>query len=326
MRKILLALFSFSFSILFFACSDSIVTSNPYSSVSWQLLDSLTVPEIIQISMADENTVFAAASPVSYKFTPGAKTAVNFSDTTFIPSAVDAYSTSYYVFAGRSYLGSEKTVLKIFNGGTLSEAAIIPGGAFNPKVIKIIEPGKIYVTVNEKVYYYNNGAVITYTAPDVVELYNMAVQGTAIYFTGVSGFNQGIYKLEGGAFTRAEYVSSSTSRTAADNNIFKTESGSNVTTVSKWNGSGWNFFADDAKGKSYISASGNNSGFIYFLKQDSATNAYGGSFWNGASISNDANYRFSSFLFPITSNMRGNSFCLFTRSIGKSYLYKGTAN
>lgn len=324
MKKSLLILFSFALAFVFYACTDPVVINTPVSSVQWQIFDSVATSEVSAVSMADQSTIFAAVQGMGYKFTTGTKSVLNFSDTTFVATGLDAYSTSYIVFAGRSYLGSNKTVLKIFINGAVIETVIIPGQAFNPKVVKVIEPGKIYVTVNEKVFYYNNGSITTYTAPDVVELYDIALQGSKIYFSGISGFNQGIYKLENNDLTRAEYIADNTPRVSAAGNIFKTQYASSVTNVLKWNGTAWDYFSADAKGKTYYSAAGNTSNFIYFIKQDSVTNAFGGSFWNGSSISSDENYRFTTFFNPVLSNVRNSSFCLFTRSFDKSILYKGT--
>lgn len=327
MKIIVCVLLLISSSLIFYSCnSDSIIGPAVLKNFEWQLKDSLIGENVYNASMADEDNIYLGAVGKGIRINNGVKSTINFDNPNFMPSAVDAYNTNYYAYAGPNGDGSPTTSLKIFNGGTLTTVVINSDSNLVVGAIKILQPGKILISVDKTFYVYENEGLTAYRLGVDGFGYYIAVQADKIFLavTTYSGYQQ-VYKFENNALTLIDNLNTGHMKLATDYAILNMIQ-LDKTYISYYDASGQKpLFSDNVK-HSYFYSAGQDLNRIYFLGFDNAdSNRVIGMIWNGTELYKDANFPIKRDEFSVSlgiSNMRNGVFYLCKNNGANSYVYK----
>ncbi len=331
MRISLLLLILIFSSTVFYSCANDPVSITPSQNVTWQMVDSTTIQHSDGIYMSDANTAYVHSLNGTYKVSGTTVSLFNFQGGEFQCTAIDSYTPSYTVFAGESQYPNFAISLKILDGANSTTVVIDSLSSNQPNAIKIIQPGKILIAVNGKLYLYDDGAVTVIPLHNNEYTFEIARNGNTIYL-GTHSYNyvSRVYKFENNELTELSFETSAYVRMQTDNYILKNLNSDLLTYVSYFDGSTWKQLFSDNRKLRFFKASGENFNNVYFTSFDTTIYTVRASYWNGTTLSDDIYYPFSGvelggFLLDM-SNMRDKTFYVSKTSTGKCYLYRGKIN
>lgn len=329
------------FSVLFFACSDSPVTSG-IDANAYYIWSAQPIPfdTVYQIYNFDEGDLILNASGLQ-KISEGAITRISVQDTSFNFQGFNAYNSNHYVYSGNKVSDPNTPVIKIYDNGvyrdyTLPRQSVL-GIAF---VSHFINKNKFYITLypeTKKYYLFQNG---TFTEFELSEgsLQFFFKSADNVYAVGrstsVSGYSY--YKItdSGPVFLRAEtYGSTSYSNTYyIANDVIRITSDSLKQKFSFFTEQGWSEFATYTvtSPEEYLTeVIGNTRNQFLVLKKNKDLNQISAIAWDGMSFWRQTNFptgltqnNYGYFL-PSNYTVNTNTFYLY-QNYGSRVLYRAT--
>jgi len=328
MKIILSLLVLVTSTVIFYSCKSDVVTSPAQvDNFQWQLKDSLPGESVNYISIADEENIYLATINSGMRINNGVKTQINFQSGDFQPWAVDAYSSTYYAYAGINRTGSPSTSLKIFNGTNLTTVVIDPDSNLALGLVKILQPGKILISTVYYLYVYDNGKLTAYSLGVEGFAYKVGIFNGKIYLA-VTAYNghQLVYRFDNNALELLEDSDNSSIKLSVDDAIIGVTR-TDRTYLGYYGGPVAIPIIIDSLKRDYFWASGQDLNLIYLFAFDTSDlNKVTGMIWSGGKLYRDKNFPFdahNSFTAAL-SNMRSGSFYLCDNKLSPSvsYIYK----
>ena len=329
MRKIFALPAVFVLSLMLFSCSkDNPVETNYERNISWQSVDSLNNEPVYSSFIASENDAFFITYNHTYRIKNGNRTELNFNDSYFFPMCGDAFSSDYYVVGGVT--SGSRGVIKIFDNNVLT--SVMPDSTINstPVYIKIISPGKIVIASAFKVFLCDNGSAR--------KLGQLPVEGSGVYrlvqnyigdiilCTLINGNVNKIYKVQNDSlvFMLEDYTPY---RTLQSNNyIFKMRKNPGSVNVDIFTGEVWHYMTSLEQKENLIYTAGAETGYHYFITQDTISGYITGKYYTLAGLYPDPNFplKNNDASFTSISEMRGHAFYFmkYDMTKNKTYIYR----
>lgn len=322
MKKTFLLFFCLTPVLLFYfnSCSDSVITPVKGEYTQWEKVDSTSTGEYISMISQDENNYAYYITHLGlYKSNKNFKKKYTIPDNSFWPELLNTYSSNYTVMYGNS--DNYKYKLFIFEGENITEVVLDSINLFSQMQLIIIQPGKIFASLANRIYKYDNGVITKDSIPyNTVTSFANTANGLYVFSDYISGCNTYIY--DGSHFKfHSEQVRQGYNVPLGNSLARITNPATNTFTLSYYTNK-WDFITNISAYR-LLTVSGADKNYFYTTIVDTNYNKTG-YIWNGTALVKDENFPLGPHNWPDgeVTQMK-NSVFYYTESFsGKSYLYK----